>query len=171
MNRKKSICFLTSLLLTVCLVLSACDPGMHSFDYSELRAEVIGVSLIEYNNPAQKRMLNLWPKWARYLAKFDSTQVTVLEELDIAQQKDFCIQLATMPFIDDYNTDSPRGKCLMLTCKNGDFLILSPGGALNNDYPGYIGRYESDGTPIEAIGTFASSNDCQLLFAEFFSSL
>lgn len=172
MNRKRSICLLTALLLTVCFVLSACnDPPHDSLNYSELLEEVVQVEMIEYNNPDQRRIRDTWPKWARKPAKFDTEQVTVQGKLDETLLKDFFLDLSDMLFLYEYfNTDSPRGKCLRLTCENGDFLILSPGGYLNNDYYGYAGRYSADGTPISIIGTY-DSIDIHLLFVKYFDSV
>ena len=156
------------LLVVICCVLSACDPGVYPIDREALD-HVVSIELIEYDNPDQKQFITWVLKRFDKLIPFDSAKATVLETLPTEKIPDFLDSFSKTDILSAYYVyDSPKDICLRLNYENGDFLIIWANYA-ESFYGGYIGEYSSDGTVLSVCGSFSSLYNYMDLVHKYFS--
>ena len=146
--------FIVVVLCTICLSLTACDPSPYRYDREELRNDVVGIELISYDNPQQKRFKSWVPNHYSKLRSFDLSNMKILETLDSEQFDGFITQLSDTTLLYRYYAfDSPNGICIRLLYSNGDFEVITCDYE-NNSFQGYAGRYNSSGEVLDFAGTF-----------------
>lgn len=163
---KKAIAFL--LVTVVCFSLCACDPSRYTVNREEFNG-VIGVELIEYENPNQKRFVSWVPDHFDRLLPFVSDNATVLEKLPSEKIPDFLNDLSGKELLREfYAYDSPKDICIRLNYENGNFLIAWANYAENTCY-GYVGEYSADGTVLSFWGCFDTVNNYTDLVNRYFT--
>ena len=116
--KRKQILILFPLFIN--LVLSACDPGTYNFDYEELKNNVAGVELINYNNLKVRKIKNIGE-----LLPFDFNLMEIIEVLPEEKIDTFLKEYSTAYFLEIFDyLDSPNGKGLRLLYKNDDFMVI-----------------------------------------------
>lgn len=149
---KRVVCLV--LMVAICLMMSACDPGMYYIDREALNA-VVCVQLIEYDNPDQKQFVTWVPDQFDQLRPFDQSRTRVLETLPQEKMGEFLDTFSETDILYAYYAyDSPKDICLRLTYENGDFLIIWANYA-DDAFAGYIGEYASDGSVLTFWGCFS----------------
>jgi hypothetical protein len=152
-------------LIILVLVFTGCDPGKYMFSKEELEGNVVKAELIEYENAEWKRFASWVPNHTKDLLPFKTTEASVTKELPEGKMSPFLNRLCKVLILYKYyGVNSPKGKCLRLTYKDGSFLILNYTGI---SY-GYIGRFSEDGKVLEFIGAFEDTSDFQEMIDEFF---
>ncbi len=156
--------------LLLCLFLTSCDPMSNHYDYDALAESVESVSLVQYENPDQKKFGTwVFHQFTR-LKAVDMEKITLLETLDGEKLPDFLQQLSDETILDTYYAyDSPRGICLRLNHKNGDFTLITCDHE-NKAFRGYIGRYTADGKVASFVGCFADYTSFSDLVNGFFTT-
>ena len=76
------------LLMIICFLLSACDPGSFSINRESLN-NVVSVELVEYTNPNQKHFSSWVPDQFDKLMPFVPANATVLESLPSEKTAEF----------------------------------------------------------------------------------
>lgn len=157
------------LTLVLLLPLYSCDPMPYNFDYQELKQEVIGIELIEYDQPKTKHYTFNMGSFIIKPLPFDEGRATILETLDEDEYDDFLRQLSEENILYKwYSYNSPKDICLRLIYENGNFLVLSCDYA-NESFHGYVGSYNSEGEVLEYYGSFEGFSSYERLVNEFFS--
>ena len=156
--------------LLLCLFLPSCDPSPYRYDYDTLAESVESVSLVQYENPDQKKFVTWVFQQSSLLKAVDTEKITLLETMDGEKLPDFLQQLSGELILDTYYAyDSPRGICLRLNHKNGDFTLITCDSE-NKAFRGYIGRYTADGEVASFVGCFAGYTSFSDLVNGFFST-
>ena len=146
------------LLMTICFLLSACDPGYFSVNRDALN-DVVSVDLIEYTNPNQKNFTTWVPDQFDKLIPFVPENVTVLESLPSEKISEFLDAFSNTEILHTYYAyNSPKDVCIRLHYENGNFLIIWAN-YTENAHSGYIGEYASDGAVLSFWGSFSALND------------
>ncbi|MCL2529723.1 MAG: hypothetical protein FWE41_05270 [Coriobacteriia bacterium] len=136
------------------LTLAACDPMPYSYDRNELQNSVVGIELIYYANPEQKRFKSWVPNHYSKLLPFDFAKMRHIKTLDKEHHNDFITQLSEASMLYRYYSfDSPNGFCIRLLYSNGDFEIITTD-YTHDSFQGYAGRYNSEGKVVDFAGTF-----------------
>ena len=138
------------LVIVLLLTFAACDPIEFYFDYDELKENVTRVELIYYNNPDAKELFDQRDK----VLPFDFSKMEILEILPEKEVDGFLHDLSEHPFMMDWkHLDSPKGYCIRILYKNGDFEIMtsSARGELD-DFQVYSGGFYADGQVRRFIG-------------------
>ena len=152
---------IVSLLFTLCICLTACDPGNYSFDYEELLNNVAKIELINYDNPDQKRFISWVPDHSSRLVAFIISNMTILEI------STFLNQLSDISFLYKYYCfNSPKGISIRITYENGDFEIFSCDYE-SQSYASYVGKYTNNGDVVSFVGSFESYYDFENLLNNF----
>ena len=153
------------LLVVLMLILAGCDPGSFRFKKEELEEQVVKVELIEYENAEQKKFVSWVPDHTKDLLPFEASKASVTKELPEGKTSPFLDRLCKVRVLYKYyGVNSPKGRCLRLTYKDGSFLILNYTGV---SY-GYIGQFSEDGKVLQFIGAFENTSDFQKMVDEFF---
>lgn len=148
----KAVAIITSLVV-ILLCFSACDPGSYHFTHEYL-AEVTSIELINYDNPDQKSFLTWVPDQIDKLQPYDSTKESNIETLEESKIDDFIDSMCESEILATYFAyDSPNTKCIRLNLIGGDFIIVWSD-YQHGLYAGYIGKFASDGSVAEFIGSF-----------------
>lgn len=141
---------LIAVIVLVAISLTACHPMGHYFDYEELKAAVVSVELINYDNPDSKRINGLKEE----TKPFDFDKVEVLEVLAEEKIDDFLYALSDIEFFKmDYSNkkcnDSANGVTIIVKYSSGDFLVLDSKEVRKNffvaEYHNFIALYNSFG--------------------------
>ena len=150
---KRIVCFVV--LVALCCLLCACDPGYFSVDRDDLN-DVISIELIKYENPNQKHF-NTWvPDQYNRLVSLNLSNVKVLETLPAEKVAEFLDDFSKSDILHTYYAyDSPKDICIRLNYANGNFLIIWANYA-DSTYAGYIGEYSSDGIVLSFWGSFSA---------------
>lgn len=155
-------------LMIACFLLCACDPGSFLIDRDSLKG-VVGVDLIEYTNPNQKKFTSWVPDQFDELMPFDLSDATVLESLPSEKISEFLDAFSNTDILHTYYAyNSPKDVCIRLNYENGNFLIIWANYA-ESGYAGYIGEYASDGTVLSFWGSFSSLDYYTDLVNQYFS--
>ena len=163
---KKTVCL--AILAAICCFLCACDPGSYSVNREELN-DVVGVELIEYENPNQKHFTTWVPDQFDKLMPFNNNDVMVLETLPAEKTADFLDAFSKTDILHTYYAyNSPKDICIRLNYENGNFLIIWANYA-ENSYAGYIGEYSRDGTVLSFWGSFSSLSYYKDLVNQYFT--
>ena len=163
---KRLICFIV--LLGICCLLCACDPGQYLIDREAL-SNVISIELIEYENTNQKHFTTWVPDQFDKLVPFDPTNATIIETLPADKVSSFLDAFAKTDILHTYYAyNSPKDICIRLNYESGDFLIIWANYA-ENRYAGYIGEYSADGTVSSFWGSFSSLSYYTDLVNHFFA--
>ena len=156
------------LLMIICFLLSACDPGSFSINRESLN-DVISVELVEYTNPNQKHFSSWVPDQFDKLMPFVPANATVLESLPSEKTAEFLDAFSNTDILHTYYAyNSPKDVCIRLNYENGNFLIIWANYA-KSSYAGYIGEYASDGTVLSFWGSFSSLNYYTDLVNQYFN--
>ena len=107
-------------LFLVLLNFGTCHGGTYNFNFEDLKDNVIGVELINYNNSNVKKIKNL-----DNLLSFDFSLMEIIEVLPAEKINAFLEEYSTAYFFEIFNyLDSPNGISLRLFYKNGDFKVV-----------------------------------------------
>ena len=155
--------FVLLILMAVLVTSCACDPPSYRFNYEELKEEVVGVELIEYENSDPKIV-----KKSSEVLPFDFNKMKSIKTLDSEQMDEFIKSFTDIHFMrfDDYS-NAAVGISIKINYKNGEFLIVSNKVTDDRGYR-FIVKFDSDGDVIEVIGGFASRKDFAELVYDYF---
>ena len=157
-------------LCILCFLLTACDPSPFRYDRDDLLNTVVGIELIGYDNPQQRRFTSWVPDHYARLRSFELSNMTILETLGEEQFDEFLTQLSDVYFLYRYYAfDSPRGICIRLLYSNGDFEVITCDYE-NNSFAGYAGRYNSAGDVADFAGTFEGLSGFTRLVHNYFET-
>ncbi len=157
---KKYKILLGLLIIVLSFILSSCDPGNIKLKNDYLM-DIEKVELIHYDNNDQKEFGSWVPNHKKDLVAFVNEKASVLKTLDNDLILYFSEQLSQSVFLETYYCfDSPKGDCIRITYKNGDFMILW---CVEKSYAGYVGTYTSDGAVKDFIGSFCNRRDYSAL--------
>lgn len=134
-------------LISLLLLLTACDPGIFQYDYDELKETVVRIEYIYYDNSNAKRLNEFFVDKKDELLPFDFNKMEIRgvlpnEKLDDFL-KDLCNERIMMHWV---HSDSPKGECIRVIYNNGDFEIIT------SREGEYVGSFFSTGEPKRFIG-------------------
>ena len=111
-------------LVVICVNIVACEPAWFQFfDYEVLKEEVTKVDLIYYHNPNPVKYVFNKPDRVQ---DFDFSKVEVVEVLSDEKIDEFLFALAAKEIAKGGKyLNSPRGYCLRVVYRDGNFEILS----------------------------------------------
>ena len=159
---KKYITLLLSILLT------SCDPGGFRYNYDSLVNEIVSVELINYNNENQKEFMSWVPDHSKDLLAFNFDLMEKKEDLPKEKMTDFLLELSTTHILYKYYVyDSPKGICIKMNYKNGNFEIISCDYE-RSSYFSYIGTYNKEGEVLFYVGSFSNYEYFESLVNNYF---
>ena len=162
---KKIKIFMVSILVVLCLSLTACDPASFYFDYDELKEKVTTVELISYNNINLKMV-----KDESKVLPFDFDKMEIVETLEAEQIDAFLQDLSKTHFLMHSNySETAVGISVRIVYKNGDFVVLSCNLIDKTAYR-FVVFFDVNGKVKEVIGGFASRYDYVDLVNKFFDT-
>jgi len=128
-------------------ILTACDPGNFKFDYDELKATVVRVEYIYYDNPNAVELFEQRDK----VIPFDFNKMEIKATLPNEKLDDFLKDLSEYEFmLFTRHLDSPQGDSIRIIYNNGDFEVLSCWGGGHKEYSG---SFSANGEVKRFIGT------------------
>ncbi len=134
-------------LISLLLLLTACDPGIFQYDYDELKETVVRVEYIYYENPTAKRLDEFLVDKKDKLIPFDFDKMEIRGVLPNEKLDDFLQDLCQYEIMMHWiHSDSPKGECIKMTYNNGDFEIIT------NRAGEYVGSFYSTGEVKRFIG-------------------
>lgn len=134
-------------LISLLLLLTACDPGIFQYDYYELKETVVRVEYIYYENPTAKRLDEFLVDKKDKLIPFDFDKMEIRGVLPNEKLDDFLQDLCQYEIMMHWiHSDSPKGECIKMTYNNGDFEIIT------NRAGEYVGSFYSTGEVKRFIG-------------------
>ena len=153
------------LLIMMAVLMTSCvwDPEGYIFNYEELKEEVIGVELIEYENSDPKIV-----KKSSEVLPFDFNKMKSIKTLASEQTEEFIKSFTDIRFMKSYNySNAAVGISIKINYKNGEFLIVSSNIIDDRAYR-FVVKFDSNGDVIEVIGGFESGKDFVKLVKDFF---
>ena len=134
-----------SLSLFSCIL---AQSASHFFNRAELAENVVRVELVYYDNPAARRIRSPRPHDIGLLPQFDFAKMEIRATMDEDMMPAFFRELSSVAlrYLDNH-LDSPRGLCIRLVYRNGDFLVF---GILGVEYSAI---FDSNGNVIYLIGS------------------
>ena len=156
MRKIFKLIFLILVLCCVMTIFAACDPNRFSFDYEELKENVVRVELIYYDNPDAKELFEKRDK----VIPFDFSKMEIVEVLSENEVDNFLHDLSKRTFLEVWrHLDSPQGYSIRLVYLNEDFEIISCNAI-------YSGGFYADGQVKRFIGNGLNSD----LFNKYFET-
>ena len=161
---KKIKIFMVSILVVLCLSLTACDPASFYFDYDELKEKVTTVELISYNNINLKMV-----KDESKVLPFDFDKMEIVETLESKQRESFLSELSKIYFhVSDNLTkysNSATGISIRIIYASGDFVVIC-----SNTDSNFVGGFTAHGHVGELMARFTSHQDFVDIVNKFFDT-
>ena len=146
-------------IVSLLLLLCACEPEHFFFDYDELKESVVSVEYIYYDNSNAKELDETRYDKSDQLLPFDFEKMEIRQVLPFEKLDDFLKDLSEHHLLILLrHDDSPNGYCMRVIYDNGDFDILSCDGA------GYCGSFYADGQVKRFIGSWGYDEEFWLKY-------
>ena len=118
---KKSILFISILILTIVLISCVVEPAWTGFSNESLLENVEAIELIYYHNDNYELV-----DPDKHLLIFDPQKCESLKILDDSQKEEFIEEFCQFQFDSEgKSVNEPTGYCLILHLKNDHFYIVS----------------------------------------------
>ena len=112
-------------ILALLLGLTACEPGTFYYNYDELKASVVRVEYIYYDNSNATKLDEFIVDKKDKLLPFDFNKMEVRAVLDEDKLDEFLKEVSNYQLLMDWiHLDSPQGDSIRIVYDNGDFEIL-----------------------------------------------
>ncbi|MBQ9731370.1 MAG: hypothetical protein IJV94_04640 [Bacilli bacterium] len=158
---------LSSIILVFCILFCAsCDPSTYYYDKDYLTENIQEIRLIDYTNEDRNHFLTWTLDQSNKLKDFNLENIEILSTLEVDKHDSFIESLCSFDILYKYYAyDSPKGICVMIVYKNGNFDIIN---CEKDRFAGYIGTYDSNGNVVDFIGCFSSYHYYEDLISDYF---
>lgn len=158
---KKALTYV--LIFATCFILTACDPSSSSYQYILPEASIVGVELIDYDNPDAKKINTFIPITLPRIRRFDFDKMNTIEALKPEKIDAFSEDLLDIYVWGTWvHLNSPAGKSIRIIYSDDSFDVLSL-------YDTFAGRYDENGKPIDHFGDLYSAATLIELANSYFS--
>jgi hypothetical protein len=150
---KKNL-ILIPLLISIILILTACDPASYQFNLQELEENVVAVQLVDYDNANPKIA-----KKRSEVLPYDFNRETQLKTLEGKNLNEFISRMGDTWFMGGLRySNAPVGMAIKIIYKNGDFIILSSNW-INDTVYGFVAKIHADGIVFDEMWSFMDRAD------------
>lgn len=153
-----------TLICLLCFALIGCDPMSGTYDYLLPDASIVGVELIDYDNPNAREINTFIPIILPRIRSFNVKKMSVIEALDLDKLADFSEDLLSISVWTTWiHLNAPTGLNLRIIYSDGSFDVLS-------FYDSFAGRYSAEGKATRHFGIVENPDDLIALVNEYFST-
>ena len=154
------------LLLTLLLLLTACEPGHYSIRKDEYIDQIEYIELVYYSND-NFEMVDV----SQSTLRFDPKKAESVEMLNYENIEAFLEDFEQMEFFErNTSVDEPTGYCLLWHLKNGNYQVFSSTLIKGDRAYSMAAEFDSDNQFVRHVAHLSARGHFELILSKYFTN-